>query len=132
MPSAASNRAPQTTISTLGQYLADLRNAKGMTLRAVEEATKKEVSNAYLSQLENNRISKPSPNILYALAQTYGASYERIMEKAGYIVAVVEAKRKPGERHGRVAALAMEDFTPEEEELVLKYAAFVRSQRKKP
>ncbi len=132
MSSAASNRAQQTMSSTLGQYLADLRNARGMTLRAVEDVTKKEVSNAYLSQLENDRIQKPSPNILHALAQAYGASYERIMEKAGYIVAVSGAKKTPGERHGRVAAFALEDFTPEEEELVLKYAAFVRSQRKKP
>ncbi len=132
MPSAALNRAQQTTTATLGHYLADLRNAKGMTLRAVEEATKREVSNAYLSQLENGKIQKPSPHILHALAQAYGASYERIMEKAGYIVAVSEAKKAPGGRHGRVAALTIEDFTPEEEELVLKYAAFVRSQRKKP
>lgn len=132
MPSVAPNRAQQRTTSTLGKYLADLRNARGMTLRAVEEATKKDVSNAYLSQLENDRIQKPSPNILHALAQIYGASYERIMEKAGYIVAVSEAKKAPGGRHGRVAALTMEDFTPEEEELVLKYAAFIRSQRKKP
>ena len=39
-----------------------------MTLREVEEATNKEVSNGYLSQLESGRISKPSPHILYTLS----------------------------------------------------------------
>jgi hypothetical protein len=40
----------------LGGVLADLRTAKGFSLREVEEATGKAVSNAYLSQLENGRI----------------------------------------------------------------------------
>jgi len=37
----------------LGPLLADLRTAKRLSLRQVEEATGKAVSNAYLSQLEN-------------------------------------------------------------------------------
>jgi len=49
---------------TLGQYLASIRNDRKMTLRQVEEASGKEVSNAYLSQLENGKILQPSPNIL--------------------------------------------------------------------
>ena len=44
---------------TLGEYLANVRIAKQLTLRAVEESTNGEVSNAYLSQLEHGRISKP-------------------------------------------------------------------------
>src|SRR4030095_13288460 len=46
----------------LGAMLAGLRTAKGLSLREVEEATGKAVSNAYLSQLENGKIRKPSPN----------------------------------------------------------------------
>src|SRR5580704_17906340 len=57
---------------TLRQYLASIRSDRRMTLREVEEATKKEVSNAYVSQIENDRIQKPSPNILHALAELYG------------------------------------------------------------
>jgi len=45
-----------------------------MSLRQVEEATEKEVSNAYLSQLETGKIVKPSPNILHALARVYSTS----------------------------------------------------------
>src|SRR5512134_2484030 len=69
----------------LGTLLADLRTAKGLSLREVEEGTGKAVSNAYLSQLENGRIRKPSPNVLHALAGVYAVPYETLMEKAGYL-----------------------------------------------
>jgi transcriptional regulator with XRE-family HTH domain len=55
----------------LGALLADLRTAKGMSLREVGEATGRAVSNAYLSQLENGKINKPSPNVLHSLAEVY-------------------------------------------------------------
>jgi len=70
----------------LGGLLADLRTAKGLSLRQVEEATDKAVSNAYLSQLEKGKIRKPSPNVLHSLAAVYGASYEGLMEKVGYLL----------------------------------------------
>ena len=41
---------------TLAQYLASIRRDRKMTLRQVEEATNKDVSNAYLSQIENGKI----------------------------------------------------------------------------
>src|ERR1700733_8478855 len=90
---------------SLGAHLLKLRSAAGMSLRAVEEATKREVSNAYLSQLETGKITKPSPNILHTLAGVYGASYESLMEHAGYLVS--EPKQTSAGRHGRVAALAI-------------------------
>ena len=55
----------------LGALLADLRTAKGLSLREVEEASGKAVSNAYLSQLEHGKIRKPSPNVLHSLAEVY-------------------------------------------------------------
>ena len=72
----------------LGTLLADLRMAKGLSLREVEEATDRAVSNAYLSQLENGRIKKPSPNVLHALAEVYSVPYEALMEKAGLSVPI--------------------------------------------
>jgi transcriptional regulator with XRE-family HTH domain len=47
----------------IGVVLADLRTAKGFSLREVEETTDRAVSNAYLSQLEKGRIQKPSPHM---------------------------------------------------------------------
>ena len=107
----------------LGAVLADLRTAKGLSLREVEEATGKAVSNAYLSQLENGRIQKPSPNVLHSLAEVYVVPYETLMERAGYLLPSEER----GGRRRRLAAFAIDDLTAEEEEELLKYLAFLRS-----
>lgn len=112
----------------LGVVLSDLRKAKGFSLREVEEATGNAVSNAYLSQLENGKIKKPSPNVLHSLAEVYVVPYETLMEKAGYLLP------REGEKAGRrrrLAAFAIDDLTAEEEEELLKYLAFLRS-RKSP
>ena len=110
--------------SELGALLADLRKAKGFSLREVEEATGKGVSNAYLSQLENGKIKKPSPNVLHSLAEVYVVPYEALMEKAGYLLPTEE---RGGARRKRLAAFAIDDLTAEEEEELLKYLAFLRS-----
>ena len=108
--------------SDLGSLLADLRTAKGLSLRRVEEATDNAVSNAYLSQLENGKIRKPSPNVLHSLAIVYAVPYETLMEKAGYLPSA------DGAAGGRkLAAFAIGEMTAEEEEELLKYLAFLRS-----
>ena len=109
----------------LGAVLADLRTAKGLSLREVEEATDKAVSNAYLSQLENGKIKKPSPNVLHSLAQVYVVPYETLMERAGYLLPSEDG----GGRRKRLAAFAIDDLTAEEEEELLKYLAFIRSRK---
>ena len=107
----------------LGMLLADLRTAKGLSLREVEEATGKAVSNAYLSQLENGKIRKASPNVLHHLAAVYVVPYEALMEKAGYLL---PSENGPGHRK-RLAAFAIDDLTAEEEGELLEYLAFLRS-----
>jgi len=114
--------------SGLGAYLKSLRNGRGLSLRDVEEATNKEVSNAYLSQLETGKIGKPSPNILHALSELYGVSYQKVMERAGYI-APMASRGKSAEKHGRAATFAVEHLTAEEEAELLKYLAYIRTQR---
>jgi len=109
--------------SELGTLLADLRKAKGLSLRDVEEAAAKAVSNAYLSQLENGKIGKPSPNVLYSLAEVYGVPYDALMEKAGYLLPAENG----GGRRKRLAVFAIDDLTAEEEEELLRYLAFLRS-----
>ena len=111
----------------LGGLLADLRTAKGLSLREVEEATGKAVSNAYLSQLENGRIRKPSPHVLHNLAEVYAVPYETLMERAGYLLPS-ESTTGAGRRR-RLAAFAIDDLTAEEEEELLKYLAFIRSRK---
>ena len=110
----------------LGGLLADLRQAKGLSLRQVEEATDKAVSNAYLSQLEKGKIQKPSPNVLHSLAAVYAVPYEALMEKAGYLL---PSEGNATGRRRRLAAFAIDDLTAEEEEELLKYLAFIRSRK---
>jgi transcriptional regulator with XRE-family HTH domain len=112
--------------SELGAVLADLRTAKGLSLREVEEATDKAVSNAYLSQLENGKIKKPSPNVLHSLAEVYAVPYEALMEKAGYLL---PSEDNEGGRRKMLAAFAIDDLTAEEEEELLKYLAFLRTRK---
>lgn len=115
----------------LGSYLLSLREAKRLTLREVEEATDKTVSNAYLSQLENSKILKPAPAVLHALALVYAIPYERLMEKAGYLTAESTPSgglRSAGQRRSpRASAFAIADLTQEEEAKLLEYLAFLRS-----
>jgi transcriptional regulator with XRE-family HTH domain len=120
--------AQRVSDDSFGAHLARLRTAAGLSLRQVEEATEKEVSNAYLSQLENNKIAKPSPNILHALARVYNASYEDLMNRAGYL----SSEPNPsGRRQAKAATFAIQGLTPEEENILLDYLAFIRKQRRK-
>src|ERR1700683_3721176 len=112
---------------TLGQYLASIRTDRKMTLRDVEEATSKQVSNAYLSQIETGKIQKPSPNILHALAELYAINFEKLMEMAGYLTSTI--KRTDAQRHGRVATFAEHNLTAEEEMEMLQYLQFMRTRK---
>jgi len=112
---------------SLGQYLASIRKDRGLTLRQVEEATDKDVSNAYLSQIENNKIQHPSPNVLHALSEAYGIDYGYIMELAGHITP--SKIRGEDQRHGRVATFADHNLTDEEESELINYLEYLRSRK---
>jgi transcriptional regulator with XRE-family HTH domain len=129
--SAAPTSPPDA--ASLGAYLAAIRGVRRLTLREVEEATGGEVSNAYLSQLENNKITRPSPNVLHALARVLSVPYETLMEKAGYhspataeldVLRSASPAKKP-----RPSVFASENLSPEEEEALLEYLAFLRSRK---
>jgi len=127
MPTSTKDR--EIRIPTLGRYLASIRSDRNMTLRQVEKATSKEVSNAYLSQIENNKIKKPSPNILHTLAELYGIRFELLMELAGYLMS--PTSRDNNERHGRVATFAEHNLTEEEETELFEYLKFMRTRNRK-
>lgn len=120
---------PRVTL-TLGQYLASIRNDRGLTLREVERATEKVVSNAYLSQIETDQIKRPNPNILHALAELYAVPYENLMERAGFVVPT-RSRKSQEQRHGRVATFAGHTLTNEEEAELVNFLGYLRS-RKKP
>ena len=119
--------------STLGEELRRIREARGLTLRAVEAAIG--ISNAYLSQVETGKIDKPNPNYLFKLAELYRIPYEMLMEKAGYIMRAAAKKSRAtgGSRHtpslSGAALSTMENLTPEEAEELMRFLAFIRSRR---
>lgn len=114
--------------NNLGPFIKKARQDLQMSLRDVEEATGKEVSNGYLSQLESGKITKPSPHILYALSTALGVAYESLMERAGYIVPA--NNRAEGEKHGRAATFSIDNLTVEEENELLDYLNYIRSKRR--
>ena len=115
---------------SLGDYLKATRLGLNMTLRHVEDATGREVSNAYLSQLETGKITKPSPHVLYALSQVYDVPYEKLMERAGYIMPSKKGQ-SAGAKHGKIATLSIDHLSPDEEKALLEYLAFYRQKKKK-
>ena len=116
----------ETVKAKLGAYLRSLRDAKGLTLRQVEESTR--VSNAFLSQLESGKVKQPSPAILYKLAQLYDVPYETLMERAGYPVpkSPPAMPSEPSDNFRRLGSL-----TEEEEQALLDYLVFLRRRAKK-
>ena len=112
----------------LGHYLATVRKDRGLSLRDVERATGKTVSNAYLSQIENAQIKRPSPNILHALAEVYDLSYDDLMERAGY--AAPKRSRSALRARPRIATFAGQNLTEQEEAELVQYLGFMRSRRK--
>jgi len=112
----------------LGRYLKSARLGSKMTLRDVEEATGKEVSNAYLSQLESGKIAKPSVNVLYTLSVSLGVPYETLMERAGYIVPPTQ--KAEATKHGKPSTYSIDNLTADEEKELLDYLNYIRSKRK--
>ena len=99
-----------------------------MSQRNVEEATNKEISNGYLSQLESGKITKPSPHILYALSIALSVDYEKLMRRAGYILPT--SMRPDNAKHERPKTYSIDNLTTEEECELLQYLTFLRGKKK--
>ena len=111
-------------MAAYGSYFKALRESKSLTLRAVEAKTG--VSNAYLSQLESEKIKQPSPTTLFKLAELYGAPYERLMEKVGYPVPKAGSSTV-GEADSSIINSKFGNISNEEEIELLQYLKFIRN-----
>lgn len=107
-------------MKSIGSILKNSRDLMQLTLRQVEEATG--ISNAYLSQLENDKIKKPSANVLYKLSNIYGINMNDLLATVGII------EKQTSEKHKllNTVAFSTETLTEEEEEELLKYLKFLR------
>ncbi len=117
-----------TPASQLGAFIKKARQDLGMTLREVEEATEKQISNGYLSQLEQGKIAKPSPKVLHTLSVVLKTSYEELMERSGYILP--KAKTRGGTASTKPLGRSIGNLSAGEEEELLKYLSYLRSQKK--
>lgn len=109
---------------TLGRTLKEARELIPLTLRQVEEAVN--ISNAYLSQLENDKIKKPSANFLYKLSSLYNIKIDTLLEASGIIEKSIEKK----DNILNSIAFSAENLTFEEEEELIKYLRFIRHKAK--
>ena len=111
------------TANRLGEYLRTVRLGQRLSLRAVEAATGGSVSNAYISQIENGKIKRPSMHVLQDIALALAVPFEEIMERAGLIQA------PPQRRKNGTQVYSISDLTAEEESELRQYLAYIRWKR---
>ena len=112
-------------MKSLGKTLKDAREVRSLTLRQVEEASG--ISNAYLSQLENDKIKKPSANVLYKLASLYQVELDSLLYAAG----IIETESPQKSKLLNTVALSAEKLNSEEEQALLDYLKYLRFSGKK-
>jgi HTH-type transcriptional regulator, competence development regulator len=117
----------EMTSEEFGLHIKAVREALGLTLRDVEERTDRIVKNGYLSQIEKGLIRRPSPAILYQLAQAYKVSYQELLIQVGHRVPdeAGATQLPPGLPLDLVG-----DLTEEERKDLLEYVAYIRHRRK--
>ena len=112
-------------MKTLGATLKEARQLCSLKLRQVEDSTG--ISNAYLSQLENDKIKNPSANILYKLSSLYNIDLNTLLAASGAI-------EKSESRKNNIlnsVAFSSENLSKEEEEALIEYLKFLRFSKKK-
>jgi HTH-type transcriptional regulator, competence development regulator len=109
---------------TLGWRLRRARRSRSLN----SVATPAEITPAYLQKLERNNVQKPSPNVLYALAEELDVPYEDLMESAGYVVPGGDAAKV---KRGNVLAYALssENLTEDEAAKLLEYLDWYRHEK---
>ena len=113
----------------LGRHLKRVRKQRNLTLRAVEEKTG--ISNAYLSQVENSKINRPSPSVLLKLADCYSVSYVHLMELTGHPIPNLNSNNEKVKPSFRLSSGSfLDDLTDEEKKRVLEYIEFLRSRKR--
>jgi HTH-type transcriptional regulator, competence development regulator len=113
-------------MATLGHYLAELRQAKALTFRDLEEKT--DISNGYLNLLEHGRVKRPSPEVLFKLANFYGIPFASLMVMAGY--PSEESGRVVVNRNSEVATALLKDLTKDELTQVRNFIGYLKAERR--
>ncbi|TFD96433.1 XRE family transcriptional regulator [Dysgonomonas capnocytophagoides] len=107
-------------MKSLGITLKEERELQKMTLRQVEEATG--ISNAYLSQLENDKIKTPSANILHKLSVIYNIPLKNLLIAAN----IIQDEQPERRELFNSVSFSSKELTEEEEKELLEYLRFIR------
>ncbi|WP_291127561.1 helix-turn-helix domain-containing protein [Flavobacterium sp. UBA7682] len=111
-------------METLGKTLKSTRENVSLTLKDVENATG--ISNAYLSQLENEKIKKPSASILYKLANVYKIDLNVLLHAAGIIEKSDETEAPKLTLLEKEIQFYKDKLSPQEEKEVVDFIKFLR------
>lgn len=112
-------------MKSLGSSLKEARELSSLTLRQVEESTG--ISNAYLSQLENDKIKSPSANILYKLANLYNLELNSLLLNSGIIKANNNTNKEVSSEWSNRIAYYTDNMSKEQQEKVVEYIKFIKS-----
>jgi len=112
-------------METLGQALKSTRERVSLTLKEIEVKTG--ISNAYLSQLENDKIKRPSASVLYKLAEVYKINLEVLLRAAGIIEHNQVTDSELSELEKEIA-FYKDKLSREEELQVISFIKFLSSQ----
>ena len=115
-------------MKSLGSTLKETRESVSMTLRKVEEATG--ISNAYLSQLENDKIKKPSANVLYKLSNLYKVDLNSLLGAAGIIKKTNQTTDGTSSEWAQRIAFYDENLSDDDKNEVLEFIKFKVSKKK--
>lgn len=116
-------------MSSLGVTLKDARKNIGLTLMQVESMVG--ISNAYLSQLENDKIKNPSVNILSKLSSLYKVPLKTLLSNANMIDKKEVQQEEANLSFAQNIAFRAEGLTDDERNDVLRYLEFVKSKSHK-
>ena len=114
-------------MSTLGRVLKNSRKNLGLTLRQIEEASG--ISNAYLSQLENDKIKKPSANILYRISELYKIELKELLYAARIIQNAPQKADKINLDFVQKIAYSAESLDDMQKKQILEYLDFIKQRK---
>ncbi|RZJ56014.1 MAG: helix-turn-helix domain-containing protein [Flavobacterium sp.] len=117
-------------MKSLGGTLKQARELAPFTLRQVEDATG--ISNAYLSQLENDKIKKPSANVLYKLSSLYKIELNTLLAASGIIEETNKnlIEVKPGSDWLNRLAHYSDDFSEAQKDEIMEFIKYMKFKNK--
>jgi transcriptional regulator with XRE-family HTH domain len=119
----------QAQAAEFGRRLKEARDARGDSLREIQRRTG--LNSGYLSQLENGKITYPSPSVLQKVATGYLLRFEDVMNWAGYATDDPEAVT-PNQAVALSTVSALGDPTDEELQALRAIVDLLQKNRSSP